>query len=158
MKPDRSGTSSMSDRSLDSGCLRLVLRSGWPAAPLGPPGDDVFDIDPRGGAASDVAVQVSQWRVTQQAVLSRPNSVASRPRGPSWTLRRPTRSGQSRPRWRFPPSMRAFASPLCRVELAEGARIFFRRFKMRKFTDALRFLKQGPGPAFALSPPATFRD
>jgi len=52
----------MSDRSLDSGCLRLVLRSGWPATPLGPPGDDVLDIDPRGGAASDVAqVQVSQW-------------------------------------------------------------------------------------------------
>ena len=79
-----------------------------------------------GGAASDVAqVQVSQWRVTPQAAISRPNSFPSRPRAPSWTSRRTTRSGQSRPRRRFPLSMRAFASPLRRVELADrGSHIF----------------------------------
>jgi hypothetical protein len=49
-------------------------------------------------------------RTTQQAAIFRPNSFPSRPRGPSWTSRRSTRSGQSRPRRRFPPSMRAFAS------------------------------------------------
>ena len=98
-----------------------------------------------GGAASDVAqVQVSQWRVTQQAAISRPNSFPSRPRGPSWTSRRTTRSGQSRPRRRFPLPMRAFASPLRRVELADRARIFFRRPNMRQFTNAQNFLQQGP--------------
>jgi hypothetical protein len=65
--------------------------------------------------------QAAQWRVTQQAAISRPNP--NRPRGPSWTSRRPTRSGQSRPRRRFPPAMRAFASP--RVELADrGSHVF----------------------------------
>src|SRR6516165_11156515 len=62
---------------------------------------------------------------TQQAAIFRPNSFPSRPRGPSWTSRRSTRSGQSRPQRRFPPSMRAFASPLCRGELADrGSHIF----------------------------------
>jgi hypothetical protein len=70
-------------------------------------------------------VQFSQWRVTQQAAIFRPNSFPSRPRGPSWTSRRSTRSGQSRPRRRFPPSTHAFASPLRRVELADrGSHIF----------------------------------
>src|SRR6516165_10007219 len=62
---------------------------------------------------------------TQQAAIFRPNSFPSGPRGPSWTSRRTTRSGQSRPRRRFPPSMRAFASPLRRVELVEELAYFF---------------------------------
>src|SRR4029453_17083461 len=33
---------------------------------------------------------LSQWRVTQLAAISRPNSFPRRPRGPSWTSRRPT--------------------------------------------------------------------
>jgi hypothetical protein len=82
-------------------------------------------------ALSVIPRSISQWRVTQQTAISRPNSFPSRPRGPSWTSRRPTRSGQSRPRWRFPSSMRAFASPLRRVELADRARTFFRRPNMR---------------------------
>jgi hypothetical protein len=55
----------------------------------------------------------------------RPNSFPSRPRGPIWTSRRPTRSGQSRLRRRFPPSMRAFAFPLRRVELGEIGLAYF---------------------------------
>jgi hypothetical protein len=87
---------------------------------------------------------ISQWRVIQQAAISRPNSFPSRPRGPSWTSRRPTRSAQSRPRRRFPPSMRAFASPLRRVELAKRSSHIFSPPVVRLFTDAQNFLKQGP--------------
>jgi len=87
---------------------------------------------------------ISQWRVIQQAAISRPNSFPSRPRGPSWTSRRPTRSAQSRPRRRFPPSMRAFASPLRRVELAKRGSHIFSPPVVRLFTDAQNFLKQGP--------------
>jgi hypothetical protein len=60
----------------------------------------------------------SARRVSQQAAITRPKP-SRPPRGPSWTSRRPTTSGQSRPRRRFPPSQRAFASPLRRVELAD---------------------------------------
>ena len=84
----------------------------------------VLDIAPRRGAVSDVVLQVSQWRVTQQAAISRPNSFPSHPRGPSWTWRRTTRSGQSRPRLRFPLSMRAFASPHVALSLPRGSHIF----------------------------------
>src|SRR5262249_43374703 len=75
---------------------------------------------------SALLVIPAQWRVTRQAAISRPNSFPSRPRGPSWTSRRPPRSGQSRPRRRFPPSMRAFASLYAALSLPIGARIFFR--------------------------------
>jgi hypothetical protein len=65
-------------------------------------------------------------RVTQQAAMSRPSSFPNRPPGPTWTSQQPTRSGQSRPQRPFPPSMRAFASPLRRVEIGEeGGRTFF---------------------------------
>jgi hypothetical protein len=62
------------------------------------------------------------WRVTRQ--ISRPTSFLSRPRGPTWTSRRPTRSGQLRPRWRLRWMCYAFAFPSACVELgAIGARI-----------------------------------
>jgi hypothetical protein len=64
-----------------------------------------------------------KWRVTQQAAMSRPTSFPNRPPGPTWTSQRPTRSGQSRPP-RYP-SIRAFASPLPRVELAKEGLAYF---------------------------------
>src|SRR5262249_21886745 len=95
-------------------------------------------------ALSVIPGSSSQLRVTQQAAIFRPNSFPSRPRGPSWTSRRTTRSGQSRPRRRFLPSMRAFASPYVALSLPIVACTFFRRPDVREFTDAQNFLKQGP--------------
>ena len=59
-----------------------------------------------------------------QAAISPPTSFQSRQRGPTWTSRRPTRSGQSRPRRRFR-SMRAIASPLRQLSLARLGLAYF---------------------------------
>jgi hypothetical protein len=54
----------------------------------------------------------------------RPTSFPRSAQAPTWTSPRPTRSGQSRPQRPLPSSLRAFASPLRRVELgANRARI-----------------------------------
>lgn len=57
-----------------------------------------------------------------QAAISPPTSFQSRQRGPTWTSRRPTRSGQSRPRRQFR-SMRAIAF-LYVSERGRGSHIF----------------------------------
>jgi hypothetical protein len=59
------------------------------------------------------------WRITQDAPISRPTSFLSRPRGPTWTSRRPTRSGRLRPRWRLRWMCYACAFPSACVELGE---------------------------------------
>jgi hypothetical protein len=52
------------------------------------------------------------WRVTQQEAISRPKP-SRPPPGPSWTSRRPTRSGQSRPQRRFRPTRSKRHVPVC---------------------------------------------
>src|SRR5262245_32757089 len=119
----------MTEHRLAAACA--ALNCAWPLQELG------SLLGPL-SALSVIPGSSSQWRVTQQAAIFRPNSFPSHPRGPSWTSRRTTRSGQSRPRRRFLPSMRAFASPYVR------SCNFFRRTDVREFTDAQNFLKQGP--------------
>jgi hypothetical protein len=59
------------------------------------------------------------WRITQDAPISRPTSFLSRPRGPTWTSRRPTRSGRLRSRWQLQWLRYACAFPSACVELGE---------------------------------------
>jgi len=109
-----------------------------------PVGDSVLDID-----------QVGR-HLTWLKCKSVGGELLSRPRYPGQTHSRAVHGDEighhgerpdqatRDPRRRFPLSMRAFASPLRRVELADRARIFFRRPNMRQFTNAQNFLQQGP--------------
>ena len=144
-------------------CLRPVAALGQEQESKAPGGE----TRSRGGLGSLLGPSarsrvlpgsISQWRVTQQAAISRPNSFPSRPRGPSWTSRRPTRSGQSRPPRRFPPSMRAFASPLRRVELVDSGLHFFSPPRCEVVHGCAKFFEARAEDGIRLSPPATFRD
>src|SRR5215510_1074600 len=70
--------------------------------------------------------------------MSRPTPFPRFAPEPTWTLRRPTRLGQPPPQRPFPPSMRAFASPLRRLTLAKRESHVFRRPNVRSSTVDLK--------------------
>ena len=76
-----------------------------------------ISVEASAARASSGALLHPDWRVTRQ--ISRPTSFLSRPRGPTWTSRRPTRSGQLRPRWRLRWMCYACAFPSPALSLAK---------------------------------------
>src|SRR5262245_4478917 len=76
-------------------------------------------------------------RVTRR--ISRPTSFPSRLGGPTWTSRRPTRSGRLRPPWRLRWICYARAFPRLRSAWRNRGSHIFRRPNVRLFTDAAKF-------------------
>ena len=97
-----------------------AFRSSWQESGRAVPSRGIRRSSTNVRQSAQEFLALHQWRVTQQAAISQ-SSPSRPPRGPSSTSRRPTRSGQSRPRCRL--SMQALASPLRRLEFADRASV-----------------------------------